>query len=214
MCPGHYNTFPIQKKLLHVSQAPPTWLYRLVPFEGPLKGWPLLQSLQVLLEDWIFLEQHSFLDHRRPPYIVPNHTVCSCEPVSTDVLFPTEIVWNDICTNVEFAHHRVNQGPVSLFLRSVCQLHVQWFQDIVTCASSIADETGGDRGCAQCSLLLVFHGIQIHHCVQSTSMHWQKYILSRHVHTHSCNVGPTVSWYQGNTANLKPQWLTLSPPKP
>lgn len=162
MCPGHYNTFPIQKKLLHVSQAPPTWLYRLVPFEGPLKGWPLLQSLQVLLEDWIFLEQHSFLDHRCPPYIVPNHTVCSCEPVSTDVLFPTEIVWNDVCTNVELAHHRVNQGPVSFFLRSMRQLHVQRFQDIVKRASSIADETGGDRGYAQCSLLLVFHGIQIH----------------------------------------------------
>lgn len=76
----------------NTSQAPSTWLHWLVSFEDLLKGGTLFQSLQVLQEDGELLKEHALLDHRRPPNVVPNHTVCGCEPLSTDVLFPTQVV--------------------------------------------------------------------------------------------------------------------------
>ena len=160
----------------NTSQAPSTWLHWLVSFEDLLKGGTLFQSLQVLQEDGELLKEHALLDHRRPPNVVPNHTVCGCEPLSTDVLFPTQVVREDVGRDIELAHHRVHKRLVAFLLWCVCELHVQWLKDLVKGAGRIADETGGGGG--EGETFNVVCG-----CMQNTTSKWRncsnKSLISR-----------------------------------
>ena len=93
-------------------------------------------------------QQTAILDDGGPPYIVAYDTVCGRELLPTDIRLIIQSAGQHIRADGEFSPHGLHEGVVSLLLRCVGQLHVQWLQDLVKGASGIADETvmGGRRG--------------------------------------------------------------------
>ena len=127
-----------EQLLLQTASARLHWLFT---NKCLLKSWSSFQSLKVVSESWVVVQQDSALNDRRPPNIEPNDTVGCCELVPTDELLVSEVLGEDAGTDGELSHHGVNKRLVLFLLWSVSELHVERLKDVVKCAGGIADET-------------------------------------------------------------------------
>ena len=123
-----------------MSKTTPTRLDRPLASHRLLKGWPCLQPCQVVPQHWIVLQKTAVVNHTCPPHIKSHHTICSSEFVPTHELLATEVVGEDIGTDVELALHGFHQCSIAFVGLGVGELHVQWLQDDVKCRGGVADD--------------------------------------------------------------------------